>query len=55
MEGGGGKGCVVRIISWVTENRVPPVGASFCSEKPGERDFRGWESKRKRDRVKESE
>lgn len=31
----------------------PPMGASFCSEKPGEGYFRGW--KIKRERVKKSE
>lgn len=35
-----GSGCGVHIISWVTENGEPPVGASFCSEMPGEKDFR---------------
>lgn len=50
-----GSGCVVRIISWVTENGEAPVGASFCSEKPGERDFRDWESEKKKKKRKEGQ
>jgi len=48
--------CVVRIISWVTENGEPPVGASFCSEKPGE-EGGGWETESvtEREKVKEAE
>lgn len=56
VKDGGGSGVAAVLYAsfhgW-QKMESPPMGASFCSEKPGEGYFRGW--KIKRERVKKSE